>query len=72
MIFFWGFRTHAVVTKEGICLIEKTLPNNITDQDAAFSLIRELKRKYHFKKVLSSSPIKHTMSESFTLSLLNK
>ena len=50
MIFFWGFRTHAIVTKEGICLVEKTLPNNITDQDAAFSLIRELKRRYRFKK----------------------
>jgi hypothetical protein len=50
MIFFWGFRTHAVVTKEGICLVEKTLPNNITDADAAFSLIRELKRRYRFKK----------------------
>ena len=50
MIFFWGFRTHAVVTKEGICLVEKTLPNNITDSDAAFSLIRELKRRYRFKK----------------------
>ncbi len=50
MIFFWGFRTHAVVSKEGICLLEKTLPNNITDQDAAFSLIKELKRKYRFKK----------------------
>ena len=50
MIFFWGFRTHAIVSKEGICLIEKTLPNNITDQDAAFSLIKELKRKYRFKK----------------------
>lgn len=50
MIFFWGFRTHAVVTKEGICLVEKTLPNKITDSDAAFSLIKELKRKYRFKK----------------------
>ena len=50
MIFFWGFRTHAVVNKEGICLVEKTLPNNITDQDAAFSLIKELKRRYRFKK----------------------
>jgi len=50
MVFFWGFRTHAVVSKEGICLVEKTLPNNITDQDAAFSLIRELKRRYRFKK----------------------
>lgn len=50
MIFFWGFRTHAIVTKEGICLVEKTLPSNITDQDAAFSLIRELKHQYRFKK----------------------
>jgi hypothetical protein len=50
MIFFCGYRTHAVVTKEGICLVEKTLPNNITDQEAAFSLIRELKRRYRFKK----------------------
>ncbi len=50
MIFFWGFRTHAIITKQGICLVEKTLPNNITDSDAAFSLIRELKRRYRFKK----------------------
>lgn len=50
MIFFWGFRTHALVTKEGICLIEKTLPNNYTDQEVAFSLIKDLKRKYKFKK----------------------
>lgn len=50
MIFFWGFRTHALVTKEGICLVEKTLPNNYTDQDVAFSLIKDLKRKYMFKK----------------------
>ena len=50
MIFFWGFRTHSIVTKEGICLVEKTLPNNITDSDAAFSLIKELKRRYRFKK----------------------
>ena len=50
MMFFWGFRTHAIVTKEGICLIEKTLPNNITDADAAFSLIKALKRQYRFKK----------------------
>jgi len=49
MIFFWGYRTHAVVTKEGICLVEKTLPNNITDQEVAFSLIKELKRRYRFK-----------------------
>jgi len=49
-IFFWGYRTHAIVTKEGICLVEKTLPNNITDADVAFSLIRALKRRFRFKK----------------------
>ena len=50
MIFFWGYRTHVVVSREGIPLVEKTLPNNITDQEAAFSLIRELKRNYRFKR----------------------
>jgi hypothetical protein len=50
MVFFWGYRTHTVVTKEGICLVEKTLPNNITDAEAAFSLIKELKRRFRFKK----------------------
>jgi len=50
MIFFWGYRTHTIVTKEGICLVEKTLPNNITDAEAAFSLIRDLKRRFRFKK----------------------
>jgi len=50
MLFFWGYRTHCLVTKEGICLVEKTLPNNITDAEVAFSLIRELKRRYRFKK----------------------
>ena len=50
MLFFWGYRTHAIVTKEGICLVEKTLPNNITDAEAAFSLIRELKHRFRFKK----------------------
>jgi len=50
IIFFWGYRTHAIVTKEGICLVEKTLPNNITDAEAAYSLIRALKRRFKFKK----------------------
>lgn len=50
MVFFWGYRTHCIVTKEGISLVEKTLPNNITDADAAYSLIRELKRTFRFKK----------------------
>ena len=50
MVFFWGYRTHTIITKEGICLVEKTLPNNITDAEVAFSLIRELKRRFRFKK----------------------
>ena len=50
LLFFWGYRTHALVTKEGICLVELTLPNNITDQQAAFKLIKALKRQYGVKK----------------------
>jgi hypothetical protein len=50
MTFYWGYRTHTIVTKEGICLVEKTLPNNITDADAAYGLIRTLKRRFRFKK----------------------
>ena len=50
MLFFWGYRTHALVTKEGICLIELTLPNKITDQKAAFKLIKALKRQYGVKE----------------------
>lgn len=50
MIFFWGYRTHALVTKEGICLIEMTLPNNITDQEVALKLLKALKRIYRVKK----------------------
>ena len=50
MIFFWGYRTHALINEDGICLVEKTLPNNVTDAEAAYSLIKELKRRYRFKK----------------------
>ena len=50
MIFFWGYRTHALINKDGICLVEKTLSNNVTDADAAYGLLRELKRRYRFKK----------------------
>jgi len=50
MLFFWGYRTHCLVTKEDICLVEKTLPNNITDAEVAVSLLKELKRRYKFKK----------------------
>ena len=50
MLFFWGYRTHVIVCKEGVCLVEKTLPNNMTDARVAFSLLKELKRRYKFKK----------------------
>ena len=49
-IFFWGYRTHVIVSKEGIPLVELTLPNNITDAKVAKKLIRKLKSTYHFKK----------------------
>jgi len=49
-IFFWGYRTHVIVSKEGIPLVEKTLPNNITDAEVAKKLIKKLKRLYKFKK----------------------
>ena len=50
MLFFWGYRTHVIISKEGIALVEITLPNNITDQEVAFILLRELKRRYKLKK----------------------
>jgi len=50
LMFFWGYRTHVIISKQGIPLVEKTLPNNITDAEAAFILLRELKRKYKIKK----------------------
>jgi hypothetical protein len=50
MLFFWGYRTHVIVSKQGIPLVEKTLQNNLTDADVAFSLIKELKRRYKIKK----------------------
>jgi hypothetical protein len=50
MLFFWGYRTHVIISKEGIALVEVTLPNNITDQEVAFILLKELKRRYKLKK----------------------
>ncbi len=47
---FWGYRTHVIVSKEGIPLVEKTLPNNITDAEVARKLIKKLKRCFRFKK----------------------
>jgi len=50
MIFFWGYRTHALITQEGICLVEKTLPNNLTDAQAAFHLLKALQRRFGVQK----------------------
>jgi hypothetical protein len=50
MLFFWGYRTHVIISKEGISLVEITLPNNITDAEVAFKLLKELKRRYKIKK----------------------
>ena len=47
--FFWGFRTHVIISKEGIPLVEKTMPNNASEVQVAKSLIQELKNIYHFK-----------------------
>ncbi|MFH0926819.1 MAG: transposase [bacterium] len=49
-IFFWGYRTHVIVSKEGIPIIEKTLPNNKTDEQVAKKLISKLKRIYGLKE----------------------
>ncbi len=48
-IFFWGYRTHVIVSAEGIPLVEATLPNNKTDGQLAEKLIRKLKRLFKFK-----------------------
>ena len=48
-IFYWGYRTHVIVTKEGISLIEHTLPNNQTDAKVAKKLIKKLQRIYGLK-----------------------
>jgi len=49
-VFFWGYRTHVIISKEGIPLIELTLPNNQTDAKVARMLVNKLKRVYRFKK----------------------
>jgi hypothetical protein len=49
-IFFWGYRTHVIVSKEGIPIVETTLPNNSTDAKVATKLIKKLKRVFKLKK----------------------
>jgi len=48
-IFFWGYRTHVIVSAEGIPLVELTLPNNKTDAQVAKKLINKLKRIFKFE-----------------------
>ena len=49
LMFFWGYRTHVIVSSEGIPLVEVTLPNSKTDGQVAIRLIRKLKRLFKFK-----------------------
>jgi len=49
-IFFWGYRTHVIISREDIPLVELTLPNNIPDAKVARKLIKKLKTSYHFKR----------------------
>jgi hypothetical protein len=49
-IFFWGYRTHVIVSRQGIPLVEKTLPNSVSDAEVACILIKKLKRCFRFKK----------------------
>lgn len=49
-IFFWGYRTHVICSKEGIPLVSATLPNNLPDVKVARKLIKKLKRIFCFKK----------------------
>ena len=48
--FFWGYRTHVIVSVEGIPLVETTLPNNKTDARVAKKLIKKLKRIFRFQR----------------------
>jgi hypothetical protein len=48
--FFWGYRSHVIVSKEGIALVEVTLPNNVSDYKVAKRLINKLRKIYKFEK----------------------
>lgn len=50
-VFFWGYRTHAIVdANSGLALIEGTWPNNITDEQVARKLLKKLKRLFKTRK----------------------
>jgi len=48
--YFWGYRTHVLVSREGVVLAELTKPNSVSDSDAAKSLMRKVKRIYGQKR----------------------
>jgi len=48
--YFWGYRTHVLVSREGVVLVEVTKPNDVADKDVVKSLMRKLKRVYGQKK----------------------
>ena len=48
--FFWGFRTHVLLSQEGVPLVEITRPNNVRDGKIAKALLRKLKDVYGQKK----------------------
>jgi hypothetical protein len=50
LAFFWGYRSHVIISKEGIVLVEVSLPNNVSDAEVAKRLIKKLKKIFKFKK----------------------
>lgn len=48
--YFWGYRTHVLISAEGVVLVEVTKPNNVADKEVVKSLMRKLKRVYGQKK----------------------
>ena len=48
--YFWGYRTHVLVSKEREVLVETTKPNNVTDKNVTKSLMHKLKRVYGQRK----------------------
>ena len=48
--FFWGYRTHVLVSNEGVVLAEITKPNNVHDKIVIKALMRKVKRIYGQKK----------------------
>jgi len=50
LAYFWGYRTHVLVSREGVVLVEITKPNDVADKHVVKSLMRKLKRVYGQKK----------------------